>query len=113
MATILINEVAVDASEFVCDPLPSAPSTKHICLRLRGPIDDLRRLGGEPVPIVFPIGSTLFRGSFRLVSRAYESKDTAACTFVSDGDIAQCNDRLWNHPVRRLFERLRRSRRQQ
>lgn len=87
MSTILIDGLATEAAQIVCDPLPGDDAVPlRLELRLqRGYL----KTPTDAVPIVFPYGEDLYRGEFRLVSHAdYASGQMDYC-FVSDGPVRQ------------------------
>lgn len=83
MTTILIDGVAVEAEQVVCDPLPEK-STVPIVLRFHLPVAEVRTL--KPVgPIVFPLGTAFYRGEFRQVARVNRPDGGVDYTYVSKG----------------------------
>jgi hypothetical protein len=105
MATILVDGVAIEANEVICDPLPGDKEARRISLQLRGPRKELPRVDGRVVPVVFPLGGRFYRGAFQLVSSMRQPDGTASCTFVSDGEVAEYVDHRWYRPFTRLLKR--------
>jgi hypothetical protein len=89
MATILIDGLAIEAVDLVCEPLPGDDAKKPYHLRVRSHGTDYSRFAGA-VPVVFPFDGKLYYGSFVPVSRVYRDNGEEECEFVSDGKVTPC-----------------------
>ena len=73
MATILIDGLAIEATDLVCEPPPGNDSKLPYQLRVRSHGTDYARFVGT-VPVVFPFEGRLYYGTFLPVSRIYKKK---------------------------------------
>ena len=89
MATILIDGLAVEAIDLVCEPAPGGDSKRIFQLRVRSRGTDYARFAGT-VPVVFPFGGKLYYGHFLPVSRIHRNNGEEECEFVSDGRVTTC-----------------------
>jgi hypothetical protein len=107
MATILIDGLAIEPAQFVCDPTPGRGPAQHVTLRIQWKPSHPDRSVGDVVPIVFPFCGETYRGEFRTVVRGYSPDGCVTCTFVSDHDVAKVEEpsliaRLLHRNTRRI-----------
>jgi hypothetical protein len=88
MATILLDGLAIEAIQLICDPPPEERSGSTIFLKVTSSNVLPKRVDGA-VPIVFPFGDSLYRGDFKLAASA-ERPDSSFYTFVSDRAVEKC-----------------------
>jgi hypothetical protein len=88
MATILLDGLAIEAVQLICDPPPEERPGSTILLRVTS-INALPKHVEGAVPIVFPFGESFYRGDFELASRA-ELPDGSCYTFVSNDEVEKC-----------------------
>jgi hypothetical protein len=89
MATILLDGLAIEAIQIICDPPPEERSGSTVFLRVTS-INALPRPVDGAVPIVFPFGNNLYRGDFKLAASA-ELPDGSYYAFVSNDEVKRDN----------------------
>ena len=104
--TILFDGLAIEAAQLHCDPPPSDASGP-VVLQLTVEPGDIKP-AGRATPIVFPFGSLLYRGDFRLLSQRHQPSAEVEYTFVSEGTVAQEPQR-WQSTLAWILGRARRA----
>ena len=88
MATILLDGLAVEAVQLICDPSPEERPGSIIVLRVTS-INALPKHVDGALPIVFPFGDGFYRGNFELAAHA-DLPDGSSYTFVSNDEVEKC-----------------------
>jgi hypothetical protein len=89
MATILLDGLAIDAVQLICDPPPEERPGSTILLKVTS-INALPKRVDGTVPIVFPFGESFYRGDFVLAARAELPDGTTCYIFVSNAEVEKC-----------------------
>jgi hypothetical protein len=105
MATILIDGLAIEPTQFVCDPPPGDDPTRHVMVRVQWKPKRSHASVGDVVPIVFPFCGETYRAEFRTLVRGYSPDGCVACTFVSENGVAKVEEPPL---IARLLHRSRR-----
>ena len=101
MATILVDGLAMEAAQLICDPLPRR-SSAPLLLRVRCKNAHAKRFE-YAVQIVFPYAGELYRGEFRQVAVA-EYASEIEHIFISEGPVDQHVVPLLPRPLARIFK---------